>query len=199
MNHLLDCRQLHNRFLVMRHGESEANRRALIISTPAAGISGYGLTQRGRNQVLASITANTQLDAATLIYSSDFKRALETAQIVHHRLGCRYPITIHAALRERCFGDLEGADHRNYEQVWQADAKNADHSGHHVEAANAVMARVTALVCELDRSHRSHTFLLVAHGDVLQLLQTAFHRQPAERHRSLTHLDTAEIRPLILS
>ena len=43
------------------------------------------------------------------------------------------------------------------------------------------------------------TVLLVSHGDALQILQTAFHRMDASRHRQLDHLDTAEIRLLTLA
>lgn len=196
MNYLLDCKLLRNRFFAMRHGESEANRLGLIISSPEVGTTGYGLSDHGRIQVLDSVATDTQLDADTLIYSSDFKRAMETAQIVHHQLDCHYSIETRSALRERFFGDFEASGQKNYEQVWQADEINASHTQHHVEAAKAVMARITNLVRELDQSHNDCKILLVAHGDILQILQTAFLKQPAERHRSQQHLNTAEIREL---
>lgn len=198
MNHLLSCQRLRNRFFVMRHGESEANCQGLIISAPQTGIAGFGLSENGREQVLVSINADNELNADTLICSSDFKRARETAEIVRQQLGCQYDIETRTALRERFFGDFEGTQHHNYEQVWQADKIDASHTERNVEAATAVMTRVTALIIELDQFHHERKILLVAHGDVLQILQTAFQKQPAEQHRSLTHLNTAEIRELTL-
>jgi hypothetical protein len=38
--------------------------------------------------------------------------------------------------------------------------------------------------------------VLVAHGDVLQILQTAFARVDVTRHRSIEHLPTATLRAL---
>ena len=61
------------------------------------------------------------------------------------------------------------------------------------------MRRVTSLVADYESSHRGATLLLVSHGDALQLLQTAFRKQDASRHRSLEHLETAEIRLLELA
>lgn len=198
MNHLLDCGALRNRFFVMRHGESEANQQGLIVSDPTVGIPRYGLSERGRTQARASIAGETRLDSDTLIHSSDFKRALETAQIVHEQLRCRAEIATHPALRERFFGEFDGTHHENYQTVWTADRCNANHTEHGVEAATAVMARVTGLIRELDSAWQGRSILLVAHGDVLQILQTAFAKQPAQQHRSLPHLETAEIRELRL-
>jgi probable phosphoglycerate mutase len=149
--------------------------------------------------VAASVVATALLHAGIRIYSSDFKRALETAQIVHDKLGCMNAIVLRTELRERFFGDWEQTRHDNYHWVWQRDEKNAAHTEHRVEAALAVMDRVTALILELDRELRDQMILLVAHGDVLQILQTAFHKERAERHRSLPHLHTAEIRELRLA
>ena len=54
----------------MRHGESEANVAGVIVSDPEQGCHGYGLTEKGRLQVLHSvarhndkqITANLEAD-----------------------------------------------------------------------------------------------------------------------------------------
>ncbi len=199
MNHLLRHDTLRNRFFAMRHGESEANARDLIVSAPAAGVADYGLSERGREQAAAALAGCPLAGADTLIVSSDFKRALETAHIVHALLGCRSPVVPRQTLRERFFGEWEKTSARNYERVWQADRRDADHAEHGVEPANAVMDRATRTVTELDAAHAGRTVLLVAHGDVLQILQCAFHALPATRHRDVAHLATAEIRELLLS
>ena len=59
----------------------------------------------------------------------------------------------------------------------------------------------TALNCGVelyDKKILNTTVLLVSHGDALQILQTAFSKQCASRHRYQQHLETAEIRQLIL-
>jgi probable phosphoglycerate mutase len=199
MNQLFGLSRLHNRYFLMRHGESEANCQGIILSDPQSGVAGYGLSAHGRRQVIDGIGRETRLDANTLIYSSDFKRALETARIVHQHLCCKRPLAVTESLRERFFGNLEKTSSDNYEYVWAADATNASHAEHGVEPAVAVMQRAASLVLKIEQNCERMSVLLVAHGDVLQLLQTALQRQPGERHRSLPHLDTAEIREVTLA
>lgn len=193
-NHLLALDALHNRWFGMRHGESLANRDGVIASAPERGVGGFGLTERGRRQTRRAARNAAGLGSDTRIISSDFKRALETARIVHRELRAGVGLRPHPALRERFFGELEGGSADNYRRVWEADLRNPHHTDQGVESASAVMARVTRLVADLDAEYREQTFLLVAHGDVLQLLQTAMNRKPATEHRALTHLENAEIR-----
>ena len=183
----------------MRHGQSLANLRGIIVSHPENGCGGYGLSDLGRRQVEESLTAGHPLDEKTLIVSSDFERALETAEIAHRRFACEIPIAIDKRLRERHFGELELTSDRGYASVWERDAGNPDSNWRGVESANRVMQRVTSLVADCETRHEGETLLLVSHGDALQLLQTAFRRQDASRHRLLDHLETAEIRALQLA
>ena len=101
-----------------------------------------------------------------------------------------------ATHRQRFFGELERSSSDNYAGVWSKDAVDAGHSQNGVEPAVSVVQRACDLLLEIEKAHARTTVLLVAHGDVLQLLQTAFRGVPPERHRTLTHLETAEIREL---
>lgn len=199
MNHLSGLDRLANRYFAMRHGHSVANQRGIIVSHPDNGCAGFGLSERGRAQVVDSLQQETRLDADSIILSSDFSRALETAVIVQQTLGCRAQIETDARLRERNFGELELGPDTAYQSVWQRDAVDPEGNFRDGESANQVMARVSALILELERRHANATLLLVSHGDALQILQTAFARQPASAHRQLRHLGTAEIRPLSLA
>jgi probable phosphoglycerate mutase len=199
MNCIRQINHLHNRYFAMRHGHSLANRQRIIVSDPANGRDAYGLSDLGRRQVADSLESSGELDASTLIVSSDFRRALESARIVQQRLGCGAGPVVDARLRERFFGGLELGPDDGYEQVWREDAVNPDSEPFGVESANRVMRRVTELVVELDAAYRGRNILLVSHGDALQLLQTAFDKQDASRHRALDHLETAEIRLLALA
>ena len=49
-------------------------------------------------------------------------------------------------------------------------------------------------VLQVDQLVEGKTCVVVAHGDVLQILQTHFVRVPPAMHRSLPHLDKAEVR-----
>ncbi|MBS3054839.1 MAG: histidine phosphatase family protein [Candidatus Aenigmarchaeota archaeon] len=73
-----------NNYFGQRHGQSEANVLGIIISDPAVGIKNYGLSHLGRDQVYKSAKAARESDLLgpkTIIYTSDFLRARETADI----------------------------------------------------------------------------------------------------------------------
>ena len=198
MNHLDRVERLANRFSMMRHGQSKANAGGIIVSRIETDRLGdYGLTELGRQQALTAARASG-LPARTVICSSDFARATETAQIVRAQLGAP-EIVVAERLRERCFGDWEGTAVANYARVWTADQGGQGHADGNVEPAAAVLDRATALIAELERQYCGRDILLVSHGDTLQILQAGFLRMEPSRHRSLPQLGTAEIRKLSLS
>jgi len=101
-------------------------------------------------------------------------------------------------LRERDFGELELGPDSAYAEVWQEDEINANNQLRAVESPNQVMARVSELVSDYESRYSEAAVLLVSHGDALQILQTAFAKQEASKHRRQRHMETAEIRPLLL-
>jgi len=199
MNALLNLPHLVNRYFVMRHGHSEANAKGIIVSDPAHALAAYGLTETGRAQVTDSLGRTQRLGADTIVLSSDFRRARETAELAHAWLECAAALEFDPRLRERGFGAHELQRDDAYREVWREDERDADHRANGVESANQVMARVTALILDCERRFSDAGLLLVSHGDVLQILQTAFAGADARSHRSLEHLQTAEIRQLLLA
>ena len=198
VNHLQSFRSLDNRYFVMRHGRSKANELGLIISRPEHGLSGdYGLCSAGQAQALQAVQ-HTTLGNDTVIYTSDFSRAVETAEIVRAHLKTS-PVKTSPALRERSFGNYEKTSHENYQHVWQLDATDPSHTHKAVESVSHVTDRVTDFIKKLESFYSNKAILLVSHGDTLQILQTAFQKLDGAKHRSLPHLETAEIRELKLS
>jgi glucosyl-3-phosphoglycerate phosphatase len=198
MNHLSTLTSLKNRYFIQRHGKSEANLLGIILSDPAEGVPKYGLTDEGKAQVRASAEralADGALGAETVIISSDFKRAIETARITQEVIGAG-PIQLTERLRERSFGFHEGKSNERYQLVWDDDAKDPTHTIESVESVESVLERATSIILEQEEACEGKTFLLVSHGDTLQILQTAFTTLGSAKHRSLPHLETAEIREL---
>jgi probable phosphoglycerate mutase len=184
-----------NNFIGVRHGNSEANQAKIISSSPDVATKIHGLTPLGVEQVNASAEdfCKGQGPGQVMIVTSDFTRARMTAEIFAEHLGCAAP-TNEVRLRERFFGSLDGGPDDQYHNVWAFDKDNADHTEFGAESVNSVIKRTTALVAELDKKYEGVTVLMVAHGDVIQILQTAFKGMPGEKHRSLEHLDTAKYR-----
>ncbi|MCG8616417.1 MAG: histidine phosphatase family protein [Desulfobacterales bacterium] len=189
----MEAAGLKNRYYVLRHGQSEANVRHLVVSDPANGVDGYGLTETGKDQVRTSVSQFSGLGADTLIYSSDFKRARETAAIAAGILGVSAQVTHTPLLRERFFGDFELGPDTIYPGVWEEDARETG-PGNRVEPVEDVLKRALACISELEENHRGRDIILVAHGDTLQILLSWFIGMPASRHREVPHMDTAELR-----
>jgi broad specificity phosphatase PhoE len=196
MNHLSGMRRLVNRYSVMRHGQSRANQAGVIVSRIESDRRGdWGLSELGRREALTA-AEGCGLPAETVICSSDFARARQSAEIVRAHISAP-EVIVTEALRERCFGDLEGAPVESYARVWAADELDAGHADG-VEYAAAVLDRVTGLIADLERRYSGLGILLVSHGDTLQILLAGFLRMNPARHRHLPPLKTAEIRRLRL-
>ena len=180
-----------NQYVGMRHGESTANVRGVIASSIEADTAELaGLTENGRKQIREAVEGSP-LGRDTLVICSDFIRAHQSAGIAARILQCSPPI-VDARLRERNFGRLDTASAENYAQVWAADARGEAVPG--VESTESVRRRALALVDEVEARCSGRTVLLAAHGDTLQILQTAFEGLSASDHRTLPPLRNAEIR-----
>lgn len=185
---------LKNTYYAFRHGQSRANVEGIIISDPAVGTVEYGLTEEGRRQVFSSVSESS-FNAGTLIFSSDFRRARETAQIIQQELCCE-EILFDERLRERFFGEWEGKRHENYSKAWKNDLFDPNREYNGAESSKSVQSRMWAVIQSLEDQFSDETIILVSHGDPLMLLQTAFLNLGAERHRSLPYIETAGWRKL---
>jgi broad specificity phosphatase PhoE len=195
---MTDFSNLKNHYFVQRHGKSKANEEGIIVSHPENGIGGYGLAVEGKNQVQMAVEKAKNdkiLDSNTIIISSDFSRTMETAEIAKQVLGADAVIPS-PKLRERNFGEWEKTGNESYEKVWEDDIKDPNHKVKNVESVQEVQDRTTSLIADLEEKYKGKNILLVSHGDALQILQTAFENVPSSHHRTLRHLETAEIRRL---
>ena len=219
----LDSECLKNTYILLRHGRSEANEAGLIASDPSIACDKYGLSEDiGRAQahragrdavewILQQRRDGKEYDGI-LILSSDLLRAKETATILFSEIIIQVQkaqqefqlppvytnsVVIERRLRERYFGDWDMTSDSNYEKVWKDDAVDPSHTFQNVESVNSVVQRTTECIQEWETLVSNHVIFCVAHGDVLQILQTAFLGQPASSHRSIEHLETATLRPML--
>lgn len=186
-----------NQLWVLRHGESTANVEGLIVSVPGPrAFTEVGLTARGRAQAreAARDGAARGLGPETLVISSDFARALQTAEEFAAGLGAAAP-RIDQRLRERSFGRHDEGPADAYEQVWGIDRDRGTHQDG-VEQVAAVAARVLAVLREADELTPDAPVVLVAHGDVLQIALTLAAGADPHDHREQPHLGNAELRLL---
>ncbi len=179
-----------HRYLLMRHGHSQANAADLIISHPDLGRDDYGLSPTGQAQ-LDALLANWAWPVPDRILHSDFLRTTQTATRIARHFGVE--ATPEHDLRERHFGDLDGGSAERYVDIWTRDAENPDHQAWGVESVTAVAGRLCSVIERLEHSRTSETILLVSHGDPLQILLTALKGGPLNRHRDRPALAPASI------
>ena len=183
-----------SRIYLLRHGQSEANVKKLIASSSAAAGESYGLTDTGRTQVRTSVLAalaDGTLPATCQIVSSPLLRARETAAIAAEVLGTG--VRVDARLAERGFGAFELRSDEHYDRVWAEDRANPAHERWGVESATSILARVTTLLHELQRSD-DDAFLLCTHGDVASVLLCATQGRSLSQHREVGAMTNGEVR-----
>jgi len=161
------------RLVLVRHGETLANREFRYIGTRDDALSERGVMQAGQ---LADALASFPVAG---VYSSPLQRAYRTAEpiAVRHKL----PVEVADELREGSFGQWEGLSRAEVlargsqdEQLlfaWERDSAVAPPDG---ESFEAVRTRVSALVERLAARHPDQTLVLVSHvGPIKVLLCTA--------------------------
>mmetsp|Transcript_12582 Transcript_12582/g.19497 ORF Transcript_12582/g.19497 Transcript_12582/m.19497 type:complete len:264 (+) Transcript_12582:446-1237(+) len=209
-NHLMEVPKLQNDFYALRHGQSLANVATVISSHPDVATIKHGLSDVGKEQ--AQRAASDLIDIfdakkynSVAILSSDYLRAKETAQFVSNTFQKKdLPVhnggvVLETRLRERWFGKWDGGSDEHYSDVWKDDAIDPSHTIGEVESVMSVMDRTTTCVLEWDKVlGKNNLIICTAHGDVLQILQTAFSKMDGSLHRTLEHLETATPRSLIL-
>lgn len=187
------------RLFVLRHAESTANVEGLICSAPGPrALHEVGLTARGREQARGVATQGRDRDALgpeTVVVSSDYARALQTARIFAAGIGADAP-RIDQRLRERFFGSHDEGPASAYDLVWAFDGDGRDPDGG-VEPVRAVAARVRAALADADAlAADGPDVVLVAHGDVLQIALAIGEGMDPYTHREVPHLGNAELRHL---
>lgn len=159
------------RILAIRHGETAWN-----VDTRIQGQLDIDLNDVGRWQAQRVGQALREEDVSA-IYSSDLRRAFETAQAIasNHERATQLSVEGHTGLRERHFGHLQGQTWAEIENGWPHDAKLWRGRDPHWaptggESLTALRARIERCVNELAPKHMGEQIVLVAHGGVMDAL-----------------------------
>ena len=131
-----------------------------------------------------------------LVLTSDFKRAEETANIVHKELGLSGSVTVEVGLRERFFGTCELQSTAHYFTAWENDTIDPANPKHKGESVFTVRDRTMQVISALEKDFSGKVVVLVSHGDTASILSTHFMGLPPEQHRQLPYLGNCCIRNL---
>lgn len=131
-----------------------------------------------------------------LVVTSDFKRAQETANIVHKELGLSGSVTVEVGLRERFFGKCELQSTTDYYTMWKNDTIDPANPKHEGETVFTVHDRTVQVISALEKDISGKVVVLVSHGDTASILSTHFMGLAPEQHRQLPYLGNCCIRNL---
>jgi 2,3-bisphosphoglycerate-dependent phosphoglycerate mutase len=159
--------------VLVRHGESQGNRRNIF-----TGWRDLELSAHGREEALAVgdrlAAAGTVFDAG---FSSALKRARETASIILQRLAQTIEVRASSALNERDYGELTGLSKSEAAtrwgvekiQLWRRSFDLGPPGGESLkDTANRVLPYYRAEI--LPHVLRGECVLVVAHGNSLRAL-----------------------------
>lgn len=185
---LLTERSVRTALILVRHGETAWNAEERM-----QGHEDIPLNERGRAQAEA-LGARLAGETIHALYSSDLKRALETAQRISASTG--HPVVRDARLRERHLGVLQGvlrsAAHETTGEVYaRYRASDPDYVIPGGESTRQFAARVLACIGDLVHRHPGETVLVVAHGGVLDQLYRHARDLPISGPRALTLRNTS--------
>lgn len=153
------------RILLARHGETDWNRIGRW-----QGHADPPLNEAGRSQA-AELAERLAGDGIAAVYSSDLKRASETARVVAARLGL--DVVEDAGLREIDVGSWSGLTRAEVEQRFPEGYARwlGGEIGHDGETREQLTARVVDAVERIAATHPDGTVLVVTHGGSIRALR----------------------------
>ena len=145
---------------LVRHGQTDWN-----ILKKLQGQRDEILNDNGRMQA-ENIAKEIEKLGITKIYTSDLKRAVETAEIINKNIGAE--IIPDKRLREIDYGDFEGrVVYDITEEEWKIFNSSPDKL--HAESNEEVFQRIKSFFNELDDKNES--ILIVTHGGSLRMIR----------------------------
>ena len=105
-----------------------------------------------------------------VIITSDFRRTVETATIIHEHFQVKTPLRQEPALRERGFGGYHLTSESNAITIFKRDYEDPTHKDNGCESLMEMVLRLSRLLQSLDEEFDDKILLLVSHGDPLLAL-----------------------------
>lgn len=154
---------------LIRHGETDWNKQGKY-----TGQMNISINDTGKKQAIRVAEEMKNLEPE-VIYSSDLKRALETAQAISEELGI--PIIKDKRLREIHQGEWEGlhVDEIRMQYTSQFNTRKEDPLGVAApggESIGDVDIRVRSFLDEITEKHPDGKIVVSSHGIVLGIIRT---------------------------
>ena len=153
--------------ILIRHGETDWNRAMRFQGQTDVPLNETGLAQAQR------LVARVAGEAVDHVFSSDLRRALQTAQPAAARLGLA--LATDSGLREQCFGIAEGLTSAEIRERHPDDwtrwtSFQADQAFEGGESTRQFHRRSVDTLRRLASAHAGGRLLVVTHGGVLDMI-----------------------------
>jgi len=154
---------------LIRHGETAWNAERRL-----QGHTDIPLNAKGEIQALQMAQALKDKKLTfDVLYTSDLKRAADTAKAVVQLFGVK--AQVESALRERHFGALQGLSisdaHLLKPDIWRAHiSRDLDHELEGGESIQQFALRVQKALDQIQVEHAGKTILIVSHGGTLDMM-----------------------------
>jgi len=205
-NSLLDRESLNNSYIALRHGASFANKGQQLVSSDELDGTGFGLIEKGKEDIRKCFFRDmAQLDCKedqVVILTSPLSRCRDSAQVLKelfslHR-GVEVPVLVKEELRDRGYGEFEGAHVDNWEKLREADLNDPFTPPYSAESVGQMHERLSALMSNLESEYQGKMIIMVTHCDPIQVLEVLFTRSSPSHYSEIKELGMAEVKPLVL-
>ena len=160
-----------NTYYLMRHGEADHIITGTIASETTEKTNPPGLTEKGIAE--AEKSAEELADKGiSVIYSSPYRRTMETASIVGKRLGLE--VIGDDRLKEIDAGTLDGKPIDEYTAFFDNDEEELTKRVGGEESLLDVRDRVKDFLNDINEKHNSETILIVGHAASLMALEAVY-------------------------
>jgi broad specificity phosphatase PhoE len=158
--------QTSGKILLVRHGETDANRLRCFAESDEIFLTGAG--ERQAQELAARLAASFRPHA---LFSSPFVRARQTGEIIARTL--KIPSDVIAGLHERDFGCLKGQPYGRLGEMMSADilcdpARSWMWTPPGGESLDDVRRRAMAAIDNLRELYPAKELIVVSHGAVIQ-------------------------------
>ena len=158
---------MRNKYILLRHGETIYQAiKSDSLYTQSEQFT-LPITKKGRRQIQIGAKKLKKRDIG-FIYSSDFFRTKETAQIVAKELGLK--IKFDKRLRDTNFGIFSGKTGKEYKEFFSSKKQRFSKKTPKGENWRDVKKRVKSFIKDIEKKHRNKVILIVSHADLLWLL-----------------------------
>jgi len=163
-----------NQYFFLRHGQTIYQTRKKDLTYPFPEKEPIGLTEEGVEQIKRVIPKLKKL-GIDLIYSSDFFRTKQTAEIIAKEL--KLKVNFDRRLRDINLGIYHGRPKEEYFRDFPISEERFEKKLPKGESWLHCQMRMTEFLKEIDKKYQDKKILIVGHGDPFWLLAGALKGQ----------------------